>query len=118
MYRLGVLLKIYLPAKPNNLVTTRFRLKATFKVNEDRFDRPQPIPLGDEVDRKKMKDLIKKFETHVTENPNLPHRDAPTEQLKPFPGSQNPRTGELNGPKGPEPTRFGDWERNGRVYDF
>ena len=25
---------------------------------------------------------------------------------------------ELNGPKGPEPTRYGDWERKGRVYDF
>lgn len=25
---------------------------------------------------------------------------------------------ELGGPEGPEPTRFGDWERNGRCYDF
>jgi hypothetical protein len=25
---------------------------------------------------------------------------------------------ELGGPKGPEPTRFGDWERNGRCVDF
>lgn len=25
---------------------------------------------------------------------------------------------ELNGPKGPEPTRFGDWERKGRCVDF
>ena len=30
----------------------------------------------------------------------------------------NPKTGERGGPKGPEPTRFGDWERNGRVSDF
>lgn len=30
----------------------------------------------------------------------------------------NPVTGEINGPKGPEPTRYGDWERKGRVYDF
>jgi len=27
-------------------------------------------------------------------------------------------TGERGGPKGPEPTRFGDWERSGRVSDF
>jgi hypothetical protein len=26
--------------------------------------------------------------------------------------------GERNGPKGPEPTRFGDWEKDGRCYDF
>ncbi len=25
---------------------------------------------------------------------------------------------EINGPRGPEPTRYGDWERKGRVSDF
>jgi hypothetical protein len=25
---------------------------------------------------------------------------------------------EFGGPTGPEPTRYGDWERNGRVSDF
>ena len=25
---------------------------------------------------------------------------------------------ELGGQKGPEPTRYGDWEKNGRVTDF
>ena len=25
---------------------------------------------------------------------------------------------ELNGPKGPEPTRYGDWEQKGRCSDF
>ena len=28
------------------------------------------------------------------------------------------RPKETNGPKGPEPTRYGDWERNGIVSDF
>lgn len=28
------------------------------------------------------------------------------------------KTGEVGGPKGPEPTRFGDWERDGRCVDF
>ena len=32
-------------------------------------------------------------------------------EIKTFPG-------EVGGPKGPEPTRFGDWERKGRVTDF
>lgn len=31
------------------------------------------------------------------------------EQLKPE---------ETGGPKGPEPTRYGDWEKNGRCIDF
>jgi len=25
---------------------------------------------------------------------------------------------EIGGPKGPEPTRFGDWEKQGRCIDF
>ncbi|MDG2316854.1 MAG: DUF1674 domain-containing protein [Gammaproteobacteria bacterium] len=28
------------------------------------------------------------------------------------------RPQEVDGPKGPEPTRFGDWERAGRCIDF
>ena len=31
-------------------------------------------------------------------------------------GSDIPR--EINGPKGPEPTRYGDWEQKGRCSDF
>ncbi len=31
-------------------------------------------------------------------------------------GSNRPR--EIGGPKGPDPTRYGDWERNGRCIDF
>lgn len=27
-------------------------------------------------------------------------------------------TTEIGGPKGPEPTRYGDWEKNGRCSDF
>ena len=27
-------------------------------------------------------------------------------------------TQEIGGPKGPEPTRFGDWEKKGRCSDF
>ncbi|CAL9093971.1 unnamed protein product [Musa acuminata var. zebrina] len=30
----------------------------------------------------------------------------------------NKLTGEVGGPKGPEPTRYGDWERGGRCSDF
>lgn len=28
------------------------------------------------------------------------------------------RPREIGGPKGPEPTRYGDWERKGRCVDF
>lgn len=29
-----------------------------------------------------------------------------------------PAAVELGGPPGPEPTRYGDWEKNGRCIDF
>lgn len=44
----------------------------------------------------------------LNEDPTLPS----------FPNNTNPNTGEVGGPRGPEPTRYGDWERKGRVTDF
>ena len=32
--------------------------------------------------------------------------------------SKNPLPPEHGGPKGPEPTRYGDWERKGVAVDF
>jgi len=53
----------------------------------------------------------------LEEQPNV-HPAQEKEPLAPFPGGVNPNTGEVGGPKGPEPTRYGDWERKGRVSDF
>jgi hypothetical protein len=37
-----------------------------------------------------------------------PETQKPAEKLPP----------EIGGQKGPEPTRYGDWEKNGRCTDF
>lgn len=34
------------------------------------------------------------------------------------PGDAPVKPKEHGGPKGPEPTRYGDWEKNGRCIDF
>ncbi len=34
------------------------------------------------------------------------------------PPAAPPDDEEIGGPKGPDPTRFGDWERKGRCIDF
>lgn len=36
------------------------------------------------------------------------------------PSATIPKAGpkEIGGPKGPEPTRYGDWEKKGRCIDF
>ena len=43
-----------------------------------------------------------------------PERPAGTEERVP----RQPTAPEIGGPKGPEPTRYGDWEKGGRCTDF
>lgn len=53
----------------------------------------------------------------------IPTTDQPTGTAKPATGTVQPSPvaqppGEIGGREGPEPTRFGDWEVNGRCTDF
>jgi len=44
-----------------------------------------------------------------------------TKDKKDSPKSQSnskSKVKETGGPKGPEPTRYGDWEKNGKCVDF
>jgi hypothetical protein len=48
-------------------------------------------------------------------------RDAEVEERLRTPKPERPAqpaVPEINGPKGPEPTRYGDWEKGGRCTDF
>ena len=54
---------------------------------------------------------------HRTETPAAEtHREPVPAPAAPESKSQQPK--EIGGPKGPEPTRYGDWEKNGRCIDF
>ncbi|WP_439551555.1 DUF1674 domain-containing protein [Falsiroseomonas sp.] len=48
------------------------------------------------------------------EPPPAPVGDPPREK----PMRMAPLPKEIGGPKGPEPTRYGDWEQKGRATDF
>ena len=50
-------------------------------------------------------------ETNDTKTPPAPPVATPRPAAPPLPP-------EIGGPKGPEPTRFGDWEQKGRATDF
>ena len=50
-----------------------------------------------------------------TKQPQPANGDAPATVERP---PQTPRPKEIGGPEGPEPTRYGDWERKGRCVDF
>lgn len=55
----------------------------------------------------------------TTKNKNNPDQEQATNDGyntgQPSATQHPPETG---GPKGPEPTRYGDWEKNGRCSDF
>jgi hypothetical protein len=53
------------------------------------------------------------FPAEAVEAPQAPEPVATTVAVAP---PSRPR--EIGGPAGPEPTRFGDWERKGRCIDF
>ena len=53
-----------------------------------------------------------KTDTKIFSVPSSPQPTKDTPSQKP---SAPP---EIGGPKGPEPTRYGDWERNGICRDF
>lgn len=54
-------------------------------------------------------------------NGETPKKDAPAVAAETPPAERPadvPAVPEAGGPKGLEPTRFGDWERKGRCVDF
>jgi hypothetical protein len=44
-------------------------------------------------------------------------KSPPVADSKPLPAAPA-RKPEIGGPKGPDPTRYGDWEKGGRCIDF
>lgn len=54
----------------------------------------------------------------IRKRPGAPNPGKEVEVAEPGHQEKNPATGEIGGPKGPEPTRYQDWERGGRVTDF
>jgi hypothetical protein len=56
----------------------------------------------------------------AADQPAQPHRadGAKPEGSKTAETAKASKTGEVGGPEGPEPTRYGDWERGGICYDF
>jgi hypothetical protein len=62
-----------------------------------------------------IEDKVMKTEETSTEWMEEDEEDEDDEDLSMY---INPVTGERGGPKGPEPTRYNDWERKGRCSDF
>ncbi|OLY80986.1 Succinate dehydrogenase assembly factor 4, mitochondrial [Smittium mucronatum] len=86
--------------------------------NKMPFEKQQPIKLGDKKLQAKIESKLLDSENKMldsSQETKIPMKDH---EYEPFENNTNPSTGEIGGPKGPEPTRYGDWERKGRVSDF
>jgi hypothetical protein len=71
--------------------------------------------LPDET-RAYMMESMAKPESAIPSTPDPVANPPSAPVAKPDAPKARPR--EIGGPSGPEPTRYGDWERNGRVSDF
>jgi hypothetical protein len=74
----------------------------------------QPHPLEENLNKPQA-------ETNEKDLPNESQEDNQDDEDDDYDDSGNfvnKATGEVGGPRGPEPTRFGDWEKNGRCSDF
>ena len=58
--------------------------------------------------------ILADFRTFMQATPELPPEPVTAAVVATPP----PRPREIGGPTGPEPTRYGDWERQGRCIDF
>ncbi len=54
----------------------------------------------------------------MSKKKNNKKKDASKLNKKKIKLAEQTATKEIGGPKGPEPTRYGDWEVKGRVSDF
>ncbi|KAM4692740.1 succinate dehydrogenase assembly factor 4, mitochondrial [Discoglossus pictus] len=64
------------------------------------------------------KEPLKKPKTPQGRFDETQQSNVEKDPLERFPDDINPITREKGGPRGPEPTRYGDWERKGRCIDF
>merc|ERR1712002_458310 len=89
-----------------------FFMKIT-RSNKATFARPYSSSSSEKGgDSKPTAEEPTKKPKRTLKKPNTPTGKFDDENvLEPFPNNVNPETGEVGGPRGPEPTRFGDWER-------
>jgi hypothetical protein len=89
--------------KSNRNVRSDQKRELVSKMSQDPKN---PAPSAQEqVDKKPLSDAAKRALAEAEERRKLSEQEEG-------------RPKEYNGPKGEEPTRFGDWERKGITYDF
>jgi hypothetical protein len=78
-------------------------------------NQPRPPPLSHPDEQKEFEQLLKNHADELERSP------MPVNPAAAYSGTHvgiNRATGEVNGPNGPEPTRYDDWNYGGRTTDF
>jgi len=108
----------------NRAIFDQFRLSLTrsISMSAGRHHDDHPNEKSDKPISPRMQEFKKKLreKTPIGKLDEIEgkHPYQEKEPLEAWPDNTNPNTGEVGGPRGPEPTRYGDWERKGRVSDF
>ncbi len=82
--------------------------KETKNIDFDSRDLDESIVARLKQESEREAEMIANFNAKV----NSKEHQAKVEQTNPYDNT------EIGGPTGLEPTRYGDWERKGRCYDF
>ena len=85
-----------------NRIFEKFKQKA---LNPHHVDQSAPLPVNplEKVDAKRLAEM---------------KSEAAGEAARKAAEERGEGSGEIGGPKGLEPTRYGDWEKSGRCVDF
>lgn len=112
------------------ITTTMANLRRFFSAPSTDLSRTATIisTLRSELSTRSISNSPEKVHTHQSspinhdQTLNDEHKNQKTEEEEDDDDGDeldiNKETGEIGGPHGPEPTRYGDWERNGRCSDF
>ncbi|KAI3471212.1 hypothetical protein Pfo_027875 [Paulownia fortunei] len=87
-------------------LASRRLIGTTAQLLQNQQPETKELPISE--DKEKIHNEIEHEEEHASKDEENDGGDE----------SVNKVTGEIGGPRGPEPTRYGDWEKNGRCYDF
>jgi hypothetical protein len=85
--------------------------------NAHRFERPEPIALENREQQQTIREMIRKKEDALLKHQEETEQDKRDSESGTNEGL-NTQTGEVNGPRAKEPTRYGDWAFKGRTSDF
>ena len=106
------------PATTTTATTCSLHTSSAHNIDNKATEDKTPLGKFSAEEKKKQKEEENAAGAVKGEEGEKAEEEVAPDPYAPFPNNKNPITGEIGGPRGPEPTRYGDWERKGRCTDF